>query len=104
MRWCFTPLAALTAVFGPLLFLLPGSTEDYWSWPIRPDMSAVWVGVAYTFGAIAITTMLITGKWRFAMVPVAPIIAIPMIWKMKMIPAISAGLGGGESISDMQPP
>jgi hypothetical protein len=71
VRWCFTPLAALTAVFGPLLFLLPGSTEDYWSWPIRPDMSAVWVGVAYTFGAIAITTMLVTGRWRSTMVPVA---------------------------------
>jgi hypothetical protein len=69
-RYSYLPLAFLTAIFGPILVLFPGSTEDYWSWPIRPDMSAVWVGAAYTFGAAAISTMLLRGRWTEAIVPV----------------------------------
>jgi hypothetical protein len=33
-------------------------------------MSAIWVGAGYTFGALAITTMLVTGRWTAAIVPV----------------------------------
>jgi hypothetical protein len=69
-RFSYLPLAVLTAIFGPILVLFPGSTEDYWSWPIRLDMSAVWVGAAYTFGAAAISTMLLRGRWTEAIVPV----------------------------------
>jgi hypothetical protein len=69
-RYSYLPLAFLTAIFGPILVLFPGSTEDYWSWPIQPDMSAVWVGSAYTFGAVAISTMLLRGRWTEAIVPV----------------------------------
>ena len=63
-RWIFLPLIPLTAVFGPLLVLLPQRTDAYWSWEITPAMSAVWVGAGYTFGACAITTMLVLGRWR----------------------------------------
>ena len=69
-RYSFLPLAFFTAVFGPLLVLLPRSTDDFWSWTIRPDLSAVWVGAGYTFGAVAISTMLIRGRWTEAIVPV----------------------------------
>ena len=81
-RVAFMPLAVVTAIFGPVLVLFPGETADYWSWPIAPDMSAVWVGAGYTFGAIAITTMLFVGRsstslvavggtWPFAVVMLA---------------------------------
>lgn len=33
-------------------------------------MSAVWVGAGYTFGAVAITTMLLLGRWSASIVPV----------------------------------
>jgi hypothetical protein len=69
-RLGFTPLAFFTAVFGPMLLLRPGATADYWAWPIAPEMSAVWVGAGYTFGALAITTMLVAGRWTAAIVPV----------------------------------
>lgn len=69
-RYSFLPLVLFTAVFGPLLVLKPGSTDDYWSWSINPDLSAVWVGAGYTFGAVAISTMLIRGRWTEAIVPV----------------------------------
>jgi hypothetical protein len=66
----FVPLAMLTAIFGPLLLVFPGSTSTFWAWQIKPDMSAVWLGAAYTFGALALTTMLRVGSWRAAVVPV----------------------------------
>jgi hypothetical protein len=50
--------------------LFSGSTNDFWAWTIRPDMSAFWVGAGYTFGAVAITTMLLVGRWRASIVPV----------------------------------
>lgn len=66
----FAPLAVLTSIFGPLLVLLPDSTQNYWSWEIKPAMSTVWLGASYAFGAVAIVTMLAVRKWRAAMVPI----------------------------------
>ncbi|HST04354.1 MAG TPA: hypothetical protein VLQ48_06410 [Chloroflexia bacterium] len=66
----FVPLAILTAIFGPVLVLFPDSTQGYWSWEIKPAMSTVWLGASYAFGAIAIVTMLVVGKWRVAIVPI----------------------------------
>jgi hypothetical protein len=71
VRICFTPLAVFTAIFGPLLLLAPDATETYWSWSVRPAMSAVWLGAAYTFGSVALTVMLIRGSWRATIIPVA---------------------------------
>lgn len=66
----FAPLIPLTAIFGVLLLVWPAGTDSYWSWVITPDMSAAVVGAGYTFGALAITTMIVLGKWRSAIVPV----------------------------------
>lgn len=70
-RLAFTPLAFFTAIFGPLLVIFPGSTDVFWSWQIKPEMSAVWIGAGYTFGGIAITTMLVVGKWSASTVALA---------------------------------
>jgi hypothetical protein len=67
----FVPLAGLTAIFGPLLVLFSDSTRSFWAWEITPAMSAVWVGAGYTFGAMAIVTMLLVGRWRGAVVAIA---------------------------------
>jgi hypothetical protein len=66
----FLPLAVLTAIFGPILVLFPDSTPSYWSWEIKPAMSTVWLGASYTFGALAIVTMLLVRKWRASFVPI----------------------------------
>jgi hypothetical protein len=63
-RLALWPLAMLSAIFGPMLFLLPSRTDTLWSWQIRPDMSAVFVGAGYIFGACAITTLLIRNQWH----------------------------------------
>ena len=79
-RWVFLPLAAVTTVFGPLLVLAPGQTAHYWSWPISPAMSAVWVGAGYTFGACAISTMLVLNRWRTSILAIAA--TIPFAFAM----------------------
>src|SRR5688500_19748374 len=69
-RIAFTPLAVLTAIFGPLLYILPGATAKYWAWEIKPEMSAAWVGAGYTFGTLAIWTILIIGRFQKLFVPI----------------------------------
>src|SRR3954452_14421143 len=66
----FVPLAVLTAIFGPLLIIFPHPTSNFWGWQIKPAMSTVWIGASYTFGAMAIVTMLRVGSWRAAFVPI----------------------------------
>jgi hypothetical protein len=79
-RWVFVPLVPLTAVFGPLLVLVPGHTATYWAWTIQPSMSAVWVGAGYIFGACAISTMLLLNRWRTAILAI--IATIPFAYAM----------------------
>ena len=79
-RWVFLPLVPLTAVFGPVLVLAPGHTARYWAWTIEPSMSAVWVGAGYTFGACAISTMLVLNRWRTAIL--ATVATIPFAYAM----------------------
>lgn len=60
----FAPLAMLSAVFGPLLFLLPTQTDKTFSWTITPPMSAVFIGAGYISGALAIYMLLRQGRWH----------------------------------------
>ena len=78
-RYFFAPLTLFTAIFGPLLILFPGETDIYWSWQIGPEMSAVWVGAGYTFGALAITTMLVVGRWS------ASVVAVVATWPFSLV-------------------
>jgi len=68
-RVAFGVLIPFTAIFGPLLILFSETTRSFWAWEITPAMSSVWVGAGYTFGAVAITTMVVTGRWRSAILP-----------------------------------
>jgi hypothetical protein len=69
-RIAFWALAVLTVIFGPLLYFYPGGTAQYWAWEIQPEMSAVWVGAGYTFGAMAIWTLLLIGRFPKLLVAV----------------------------------
>jgi hypothetical protein len=60
----FAPLALLSAIFGPLLFLFPTRTDQTFSWTITPPMSAVFIGAGYISGAIAIIYLLRQGRWH----------------------------------------
>src|ERR1041385_2802684 len=66
----FGVLIPFTGIFGPLLILFPESTTVFWAWEVKPAMSSVWIGAGYTFGAVAISTMLIKGSWRSAILPI----------------------------------
>jgi hypothetical protein len=62
--FAFAPLAMLSAIFGPLLYLLPGQTADYFAWTITPNMSAVFIGAGYMSGALIILRLLRMGRWH----------------------------------------
>lgn len=60
----FLPLALLSIVFGPLLYLFPNHTDRYFAWTITPAMSAVFIGAGYISGALVILLMLWLGRWH----------------------------------------
>jgi hypothetical protein len=63
-RIIFGFLAVLTIISGPLLYLYPGGTAQYWAWEVQPEMSAVWLGAGYTFGAMSLLTLLFIGPFQ----------------------------------------
>jgi hypothetical protein len=63
-RLAVWPLVVLSAIFGPMLFLLPGQTDRIWSWEIRPELSAVALGAGYIFGSIAFASLLLRNQWH----------------------------------------
>jgi hypothetical protein len=65
----FGVLIPFTGIFGPLLIIFSEATRNFWAWEITPAMSSVWVGAGYTFGAVAITTTIVLGRWRTASLP-----------------------------------
>jgi len=60
----FLPLALLSIVFGPLLYLFPDRTDLYFAWTITPAMSAVFIGAGYISGALVIFRLLWLGRWH----------------------------------------
>jgi hypothetical protein len=73
------PLVGLSAVFGPMLFFLPDLTDQFWSWPIQPPMSAVVLGAGYLLGMVAFGTLLIRNRWH------AFNVAIPTTWVFAIV-------------------
>jgi hypothetical protein len=63
-RIAFGFLALLSIISGPLLYLYPSGTAQYWAWEIQPEMSAVWLGAGYTFAAMALLTLLFMGRFQ----------------------------------------
>jgi hypothetical protein len=63
-RIAFGVLALLSVISGPLLYLYPSGTAQYWAWEIRPEMSAVWLGAGYIFAAMALLTLLLIGRFQ----------------------------------------
>jgi len=57
-------LAVLSIISGPLLYLYPGGTEQYWAWEVQPEMSVMWLGASYTFAAMSLMTILFLGRFQ----------------------------------------
>lgn len=63
-RWLLMPLGILATTFGLILFFLPDRTDTLFAWTIVPQMSAVFIGASYIFGAISIWHLLLNGRWH----------------------------------------
>jgi hypothetical protein len=66
---------AVTAVFlltlGVDLTLAPGRTDEFFSWPIKPSLTAGTIGAFYITGCLLIATALIGSAWARARTVIA---------------------------------
>ena len=63
---------ALVPILGAawiLLWVLPGSTDELWAWPVAPEETAVFMGAAYGAGAFLFARAAAEGRWH-ALAPV----------------------------------
>ena len=63
-RITFGFAAVLAIISGPLLYLYPSGTARYWAWEVQPEMSVVWLGAGYIFGAITLLTLLFINRFQ----------------------------------------
>ena len=57
----------VVAVLVPAVVVLwgfPGHTEDYWSWPITPDLSQIFMGAGYGAGAYFFARAALASRWH----------------------------------------
>lgn len=58
----------MLAAAGVILYGFPARTEQLWSWPINPPMTALAIGGGYLAGAVLFARMLADRRWHAAAV------------------------------------
>jgi hypothetical protein len=63
-RWlCWVVVAVLVPALV-VLWGLPGNTEDAWAWPIKADMTQIFMGAGYGAGAYFFTRAALGKQWH----------------------------------------
>jgi hypothetical protein len=63
-RWlCWVVVAVLVPALV-VLWGLPGNTEDLWAWPIKADMTQIFMGAGYGAGAYFFTRAALGKQWH----------------------------------------
>jgi len=75
MRRLLVLAAVLVLLIGIPLFLFPGSTEDSFSWTVRPDLTAAFFGAGYWAAAVLEMTGARRDRWGDARIAV-PAVAV----------------------------
>ncbi|HST67515.1 MAG TPA: hypothetical protein VLM05_20260 [Mycobacteriales bacterium] len=88
---------ALTAVATLALYGFAGSTEDWFSWTIRPPLTAAFLGAGYAAGFVLVVLGLRARSWaqaRAAVVTVAVFAALTLIATLLHLDKFHFGAGG----------
>src|SRR4051794_37500795 len=73
-RVYFGVVGAIGLVTGAALLLAPGSTADYFAWPIAPPQTATFMGAGYLGTGITLLILLFLGRsWTDVRLIVPPI-------------------------------
>jgi hypothetical protein len=76
MRLLFRLFAALALVAGFLLFVLSGETDQYFSWTIKPSLTAAFLGASYWAAFVLIAWSSSRRRWLEARPAVLPVLLI----------------------------
>ena len=63
-RWLSWIVVAVLVPAVVVLWGFPGHTEDFWSWPIAPDLSQIFMGAGYGAGAYFFTRAALASRWH----------------------------------------
>ena len=63
-RWLSWIVVAVLLPAVVVLWGFPGHTEDFWSWPIAPDLSQIFMGAGYGAGAYFFTRAALASRWH----------------------------------------
>lgn len=63
-RWVCWVVVAVLVPAVVVLWGFPGHTEDFWSWPIAPDLSQIFMGAGYGAGAYFFTRAALASGWH----------------------------------------
>jgi hypothetical protein len=63
-RWASWVVVAVLVPAVVVLWGFPGNTEDFWSWPIAPDLSQIFMGAGYGAGAYFFARAALASRWH----------------------------------------
>src|SRR5688500_6655527 len=63
-RWASLAIVAILLPAVVVLWGLPGDTADLWAWPVKPEMSAIFMGSGYAAGAYFFTRAALGPGWH----------------------------------------
>jgi peptidoglycan/LPS O-acetylase OafA/YrhL len=63
-RWMNWVVVAVLVPALVVLWGLPGNTEDFWAWPIKADLSQIFMGAGYGAGAYFFTRAALGKRWH----------------------------------------
>jgi len=63
-RWLSWIVVAVLVPAVVVLWGFPGHTEDFWSWPIAPDLSQIFMGAGYGAGAYFFMRAALASRWH----------------------------------------
>lgn len=78
-RWVAVLIVPVLVAAFLVLYLMPGSTGEYFAWPIKPRMSAMMLGATYFTGAIYFTVVARARAWHEVRLGLLPVVLFASI-------------------------
>lgn len=84
-RWASLAIVAILVPAVVVLWGLPGETADLWAWPVKPEMTAIFMGSGYAAGAYFFTRAALGPRWHPAS---AGVLASAIFAALMLIPTV----------------
>jgi hypothetical protein len=85
-RWASLAIVAILVPAVVVLWLFPSDTADLWSWPVKPEMTAIFMGAGYGAGAYFFIRAALGSTWHPAS---AGVLASAIFAALALIPTLA---------------